>query len=755
MELRGTSRRVALALALTTAYFIAGKLGLSIRLAHGSATPVWAPTGISLAALMLFGRELWPGIALGAFLVNVTTRVPIAFSLAAAVGNTAAVVVACTMLDTRRVPLLQRIPEVVRLVAASLLAPMLSATIGTGTLWLTHVVPWRDVAFTWWIWWLGDSLGFLIVTPLLLAWARPAIATREPRGGEAVVLGALLVAVGLAVFSSRSGGPAGHPLAYAVVPFVMWAALRFGPRGATLATVAVAGISLASIVQGYGPLNRPAQAEVLLQWQVFCAVIGITGLILAAAADVRDRAEASLRFLAEAGEVLASSLDIQRTLGTVAELASRSLADWVAVDLLEANGELARVKVTHRDPAKLAAAEALGRRYPPAPDARTGTRTVLASGRAVCADVTDARLRQLARDDEHLRLLLDLGLRSYMLVPIPIRAKTVGVISFITAESRRHYDDADLKLAQELARRTGTAIENARLYGESVEAEQAERDRAGGLEQQVRARVRQLQEQNEQMLAFSYSVSHDLRAPVRAIGGYVEALTEDLRGRIGEHDLDYLERIREATRRMDALIQGLLAYSRLGNEQLALELIPLARIVHDALAPLEPILQERRAQVWVQLADDLPMVLGHAVTLVQAIHNLVLNAATFVPAGRDPEITVRAEPRDGHLRLWIEDNGIGIDPEHHQRIFNPFERLHSARDYPGTGIGLAMVKRAVERAGGRVGVESREGAGSRFWIELPIDPGGTRTTSVDGARRAALPHPGLPSELAPGSEQRT
>lgn len=714
-----------MALGLAAVYFMAGRFGLSLKLAHGNATPVWAPTGISLAALVLFGRELWPGVALGALLVNATTNVPVAVALAAAVGNTAAVLIAYSLVERPRPRSFERLSEVVRLVVASLAGPLVSASVGTLSLWATRTIPRPDAAFTWGVWWLGDSLGFLIVAPLLIAWARPS-----ERRAPARPLEALALAVALALVATMAFGPwnrgwfGGHPLAYAVLPLVMWAALRFGQRGATLATFAVAGFSLWAVARGYEPLPRVSQAEELLLWQVFCAVVAVTSVVLAAAAE-RERAEGSLRFLAEAGEVLGSSLDIQQTLGTVAELASRSLADWAVVDLLDERGELTRVKVTHRDPAKLAAAAELERRYPPDPQAQTGARGVLATGTPLFgSEITEEEIRRSARDEQHYELLSALGLRSYMVVPIEVRGRSVGVMSFLTAESGRRYGPADLALARELARRAGLAIENARLYGQSVAAEHGLRQKSSRLEQDVEARNRELEEQNRQMLEFSYSVSHDLRAPVRAIGGYVDALTEDLHGRVAAHDVNYLERIREATQRMDALIHNLLAYSRLGKEELALEPVALPRVVHDAIAPLELTLADKHAHVQVRLPDGLPEVIGHPVTLAQAIGNLVLNAATFVPPGREPEVTLDAEARNGRVRLWVRDNGIGIDPEHHALVFMPFQRLHSARDYPGTGIGLAMVRRAIERAGGEVGVESSVGEGSRFWIELPAATAG-------------------------------
>jgi signal transduction histidine kinase len=160
----------------------------------------------------------------------------------------------------------------------------------------------------------------------------------------------------------------------------------------------------------------------------------------------------------------------------------------------------------------------------------------------------------------------------------------------------------------------------------------------------------------------------------------------------------------------------LLEYSRLNLERYELAPTALADVVGDALGELDAHLLERRAKVTVE--RPLPAVMVHRVMLVQALTNLLTNAAKFVAQGVDPEVTIRCEIDGPRVRLWVEDNGIGIAPEHHERIFRVFERLHGRDSYPGTGIGLAIVKRAADRMGGSAGVESEVGRGSRFWMDL-------------------------------------
>ena len=255
------------------------------------------------------------------------------------------------------------------------------------------------------------------------------------------------------------------------------------------------------------------------------------------------------------------------------------------------------------------------------------------------------------------------------------------------------------------------------------------RDAQARLEDQVRERTSALQERNDELEAFGYSISHDLRAPLRAMQGFSQALLEDCGDRLDAMGREYAERIVAGARRMDELIRDLLAYSRVSRAELHLLSVPLTPVAHSALAELSGALRSRNANVRVD--EPLPAVLGHPATLSQVLMNLLGNGLKFVPPERTPELRVSAERRNGVVRVWVEDNGIGIAPEHQARIFRVFERLHSADDYPGTGIGLAIVRKAVERMGGQVGVESTPGHGSRFWVELQPAPGEEREAQAD------------------------
>jgi signal transduction histidine kinase len=232
----------------------------------------------------------------------------------------------------------------------------------------------------------------------------------------------------------------------------------------------------------------------------------------------------------------------------------------------------------------------------------------------------------------------------------------------------------------------------------------------------IQERTAKLSEALHELEAFSYTVAHDLRAPLRAMAGLSRILMEDHIEKADEAGQEYARRVVEAGKKMDAMVQDLLEYSRLARQELQLGSVDLGELLREILSSMESDLTERGASITVR--EPFPTVLAHRGALSQAVTNLIQNAAKFVLPGKRPEIIICAETKAGAVVLSIEDRGIGISPEHHDRIFGVFQRLHDERSYPGTGIGLAIVRKAMERMGGRAGVESQPGKGSRFWLEL-------------------------------------
>ncbi len=296
-----------------------------------------------------------------------------------------------------------------------------------------------------------------------------------------------------------------------------------------------------------------------------------------------------------------------------------------------------------------------------------------------------------------------------------------GVLGVHT-RTQRNFSGNDVNFLQAIANILFEAITRHK-------ADQQIRHSNIDLERRIAERTQQLSEVNQELEAFAYSVAHDLRAPLRAIEGFAGILKEDHSSSLDETGQRYTQILIDSASRLDQLIQDLLSYSQLGRRDIQLVSVNLSTTVERLVRELSPTFgadspSERPPQV--EVIGPLPFAQAQRGVLRQVISNLLTNAVKFVPAGRTPMIRIWAEERTADhteqriqwIRLWVEDNGIGVPSRHRDRIFRPFERLQGIDQYPGTGIGLAIVQRGIERMNGQVGVEPAPTGGSRFWIEL-------------------------------------
>ncbi|MBD3883674.1 PAS domain S-box protein [Phormidium tenue FACHB-886] len=308
------------------------------------------------------------------------------------------------------------------------------------------------------------------------------------------------------------------------------------------------------------------------------------------------------------------------------------------------------------------------------------------------------------------------GTRSVLIVALLAEGNLIGDL-YLFANEPAAFNTENRAIAQEIANPLAVAIQQASLR------EQLQRYTTE-LEQRVEARTAELQEANEALQAFTYSVSHDLRAPLRSIEGLGMILLEDYSDRLDEDGQDYIQRVIQASQEMDVLILDLLDYSRLSRTDIQLQALNLNAVVAEVLTHLQDDIDTKQAQVTVE--PSLPNVMGNYTILSQVLTNLFTNALKFTQRDRQPQVRLWAEERldktGAWVRLWVEDSGIGIEPRFQEQIFQVFERLHSAEIYPGTGIGLGIVRKGIERMGGRAGVDSQVGHGSRFWVELRKPP---------------------------------
>jgi two-component system sensor histidine kinase/response regulator len=263
---------------------------------------------------------------------------------------------------------------------------------------------------------------------------------------------------------------------------------------------------------------------------------------------------------------------------------------------------------------------------------------------------------------------------------------------------------ARLELQEEVVERTRNAAEISKL---NLELEQKNRE--------LVERTANLQETISELDSYSYSISHDMRAPLRTMKGYAEILVDECRDGLSPEHQAYLHKISSGAQRLDHLIQDVLSYSWLSRSKFKLEDIDIDRLTREIIEQY-PGMQQPHADV--QVEGVLPRVWANEATLTQCISNLLGNAIKFVETGKQPRIRVRSEPIGAETKIWFEDNGIGIAPRDQERIFGIFVKVHPVEAYQGTGIGLSIVRRAADKMGGRIGLESELGKGSRFWLQL-------------------------------------
>jgi len=595
--------------------------------------------------LLLCGLRYWPGIALGAFLLNWTSGVPLGGAAGIAVGNTLEAVTAAWLLH--RVagfrPALDRLRDVLALVTlAAVASTTLSATLGVTSLWASGVVDRSAVGHLWLVWWSGDALGDLLVAPLLLTWVGAA---RPPgRWPEAVTLVLGLVLVTSLLFRTRLTS------VYAIFPVLVWAALRFGPRGAASAAALLAVMTVWYTLRGFGPFVGPTPTSDLTLLQTFLTLSSVTGLVLAAIMTERVAAERG----AHVGE--------QRF-----RLMVESVQDYAILQLDPAgrivswNAGAERIKGYRAD-------EIIGREF-----------SCFYTPEDAAAGKPAANLREAA-ERGHCEIE---GWR-------------------VRKDGSRFWADAVLAAIHD---RDGALVGFAKVTRDLTERKQA---------QESLART------NAELEGFSYSVSHDLRSPLRAIDGYARVLLEDYAAALDAEGQRLLNAVRDNAKRMGQLIDALLRFSRLGRQALKMEPVDITGVARAVLEDLRRAGGDGLPEVSLQ---NLPSAIGDRTLLQQVLANLVSNAFKFSRTRPRPRVEIAARLEGNEAVYFVRDNGVGFDMAYADKLFQVFTRLHGANEFEGTGVGLALVQRIVERHGGRVWAEGAVNEGATFYFTLPRPPG--------------------------------
>jgi signal transduction histidine kinase/integral membrane sensor domain MASE1/ActR/RegA family two-component response regulator len=722
---------LALQLATAGVYFLAAKAGLALASLVPQITLIWPPTGIALAAVVLLGLRVWPGIALGAFAANITTAEPFLTAACIALGNTLDAVVGGHLLARVQFrPRLGRLRDAAALVVlAAGLSTTISASVGVAALCAGGLQPWSEYGRLWQIWWLGDACGDLIVASLLLSWSvRPWRHWSPRQRAELALLWGVAALVAAAVFSPLLGAVSRElPLVYLAFPVVIVTALRHGSPGATLAVITTMGFALGGTLLGSGPFSRPTSTESLVLLQLYTSVLALTGLVLGALALERQRYDRQRAAMHAAVSLLSVPAPLAEVGGKLLHAVCDKL-EWDVGALWAVDGStqvLRCIGAWCRPDSGTADFLVVSRSLTFAPGVGLPGRVWAAGEPAWIPDVVRDRNFPRAAIAERVGIHAGFGF------PIGIGERVEGVIEFFSRDVEEP-DEALLEVVRSLGVQLGQFLDRSRA---ERALHQSQRELAD--------HVAELAEAGRRKDEFLAMLAHELRNPLAPIAAASEILGDvESADASVTHARDILER---QVQHMVKLIDDLLDVSRISRRKIQLELadVSLAEVVEHALEVSRVWIEAQKHALAVTLPAETIVFRADLTRLAQALANLLNNAAKFTPPGG--RIRLEADFDGEQVSIRVRDDGIGMEPEVLSRVFDLFFQSASTPDrtHGGLGIGLTLARTLVEMHGGGLSARSEgSGQGSEFTMRLPARRG-AQAPAAAGSATAARPTRGL------------
>lgn len=664
---------------LAVVYHLAARLGLEMAYVQVNTSPVWPPTGIALAALLIFGFDIWPGISLGVLLGSLFTGAPFNLAIGMTLGNTLEAIVGAYCLR-RFVSFhiaIDRIQDVVGLVFIGIISTTIGASLGTMTLMLTGNGVWQDFGAIWVTWWIGDLLGALVIMPMLLVWVTiPSFRANKRRYLEGGILLYILAVVTWYVFSNQPPvGTLHQALIYVIFPFMIWAALRFHQHGAATATFLVSGIAIWGTSQGMGPFSLESKNDSLVLLQTFMGVVSVTSLILAAATIERRRTAEALRqrvddliTLNDSSKTFLDNTDIASTYHTISQIAVTRLGVDVAwIEETGRNGAEVKPGAIYGIPVEAIA------------------RLITSWEGGISFLQQETALVKTADDLDPSTGSTNLVYQSYAAFPLVFSNQSIGTLKLLSKNKFFFTEDRKL-LAQSYANLAAVAIQNTRLFEEV---------RKGN--QQLHALSQRLMKaQEEERLHLSREL-HD------ESGQLLAALMVQLG--LLERDANHSEAVHE----LIAELKGTTNEIQDNLHQLAVNLRPASLDHLGLVTAVQQYVDEFSQQYGIQVEFEAIGMEGkrlHIQTETALFRVIQESLTNIVLHAQATHVDVLINLQDCQVITIVEDNGVGFLPT------SPNFDDH---------LGLFGMRERIEMLGGNFTIESSPGKGTLVRTEVPYD----------------------------------